>query len=152
MKKIIIALVLAIPMVSHAMDYCRVMVPDAKGVRVDADGKISNDGFGAAVYVGERGQVSRYEINPVDGSIMEAAKNAYHYNDDAGHSITLNWDGFTVETVQFIPDSHRYLFAQQYMPDAIAKSHNFKSSAIVQSGSWHDCNAKTINAIYSFKE
>jgi len=82
---------------------------------------------------------------------MNAEKDAYHYNDDEGHSFTLNWDGITVESIQFIPDSKRFLMIQQYMPDTNAKSYNIKSSASVQAGSWHDCSSKTIQAVYKYE-
>lgn len=135
-----------------AMEYCRITVPDKKGISVDGQGKISNDDFGAAIYVGDLKKVSRYDLNPDDGSIMHSEKNAYHYNDDEGRSFTLNWDGGTVESVQFVPDSKRFLMIQQYMPDAIAKGYNIKSSASIQAGSWHNCPAKTIQAIYQYNK
>lgn len=135
-----------------AMDYCRVTVPDKHGATVGEDGKYDNDSFGASIYVGDSKKVSRYDLNPADGSIMDGEKNIYHYNDDEGHSFTLNWDGLTVESIQFIPDTKRFLMIQQYMPDTTAKSHNIKSSASVQAGSWHDCSSKTIQAIYKYDE
>ncbi len=155
MKKTILIIALLAPLAANAMDYCRVTVPDPKGVTISPEGKIDvskGNAFGASIFVGQNGKVSRYDVNPDNGSIMSASVDAYHYNDSEGHSITLDWDGVTVETVQFIPDSHRYLYAQQYMPDATAKSYKFKSSITAEGGSWHDCTSNTITAIYKYRE